>query len=126
MKTGIDLIEIERLHGAIERYGERFLNRIYTPQELVETGGNLASLAARFAAKEAVAKALGTGIGPVSWQEIEVLRGPARAPVLRLHGEAQRLAQEAALDEWSLSLSHTHLYAVAVVFAQSQPRPQGA
>ena len=125
MKTGIDLIEIERLQAAIERYGERFLNRIYTPQELTETGGNTASLAARFAAKEAVAKALGTGIGPVGWREIEVLRGPARDPLLRLHGEAQRLAQEYSLDEWSISLSHTHLYAVAVVFAQSRPRLQG-
>jgi holo-[acyl-carrier protein] synthase len=84
---------------------------------LAEVRQNLASLAARFAAKEAVSKALGTGIGPVGWHEIEVLRGEARQPVLLLHGEAARLAASLGLDTWSLSLSHTQNYAVAMVVA---------
>jgi holo-[acyl-carrier protein] synthase len=117
LATGIDLVEIERLQGVIERYGERFLNRVYTGQELVEVGSNISSLAARFAAKEAVSKALGTGIGKVRWQDIEVLRGPDRQPVLRLSGEAGELARLLGLTQWSLSLSHTQAYAIALVVA---------
>ena len=119
LATGIDLIEIERLQETIRRYGERFLLRVFTPGELSEVAGNSSSLAARFAAKEAVAKALGTGIGPVSWREIEILRGPARQPMLHLHGAARRLAEEQGLTLWSLSLSHTHSVAVASVVALS-------
>lgn len=115
--SGIDLIEIDRVVQAIERHGERFLERVFTPQELTELNGNPASLAGRFAAKEAVAKALGTGIGPVAWREIEILRGPAREPVLHLHGMAARLAAEKHLTQWSVSLSHTQTLAIAAVFA---------
>jgi holo-[acyl-carrier protein] synthase len=86
LATGVDLIEIKRLQNAIDRHGRRFLERVFTSQELSEAGDNTASLAARFAAKEAVAKALGTGIGTVGWQEIEVVRGSARQPILCLHG----------------------------------------
>ncbi len=114
LSTGIDLVEIERLEQAIRRHGRRFLERIYTPQELAEVGHSLASLAGRFAAKEAVAKALGTGIGLVAWQEIEVLHGPQRAPALHLHGAAACKAEELGLSTWSISLSHTREYAVAV------------
>lgn len=117
LATGVDMIEIARLQDAIDRYGERFLQRIFTPQELEITGGNLASLAARFAAKEAVAKAFGTGIGQVSWQEIEVLRGPNRQPDLRLHGFTTQLADQLGLCTWSLSLSHTQTHAIAMVIA---------
>ena len=80
-------------------------------------GDKPASLAARFAAKEAVAKALGTGIGTVHWKEIEALRGDAGEPVLQLYGKAAQLAKERNLDEWSISLSHTKIYAVAVAVA---------
>ena len=117
LRNGIDLVEVERLEGVIQRYGERFLNRVYTPRELMEVGHNPTSLAARFAAKEAVSKALGTGIGVVTWQEIEVLRGSEREPVLHLHGNAAALAQRLGLKTWSLSLSHTHLHAIAMVVA---------
>jgi holo-[acyl-carrier protein] synthase len=117
LRTGVDLLEIERLNAAIQRHGERFLKRIYTEQELAEVGSNIASLAARFAAKEAVAKALGTGIGAVNWHDIEVLRGPARQPMLQLHGQATALSDELGLRQWSLSLSHSLLYAVAFVVA---------
>lgn len=117
--TGVDLVEVERVEGVIQRYGERFLNRVYTPRELKEVGANATSLAARFAAKEAVSKALGTGIGVVTWQEIEVLRGRERKPVLHLHGKAALLAQQLDLTTWSLSLSHTHFHAIAMVVAMS-------
>jgi holo-[acyl-carrier protein] synthase len=117
LKTGIDLIDIPRLEGAIQRHGARFLDRIFTPGEIQEAQGRLTSLAARFAAKEAVAKALGTGIGAVGWLEIEIRYGPAREPVLHLHGEAARLAAELGLETWAVSLSHTEGHAVAVAVA---------
>ena len=115
--TGIDLIEIERLQSAIERHGSPFLDRIFTPDELTEVRDKPASLAARIAVKEAVAKALGTGIGPVHWKEIESLRGNAGQPVLRLNGKAARVAKERNLSTWSISLSHTKTHAVAVAVA---------
>jgi holo-[acyl-carrier protein] synthase len=113
--TGVDLIEIERVQAAIERHGQRFLTRVFTPGELSEVGLHPASLAARFAAKEAVSKALGSGIGRVAWQDIEVLRGPSHEPLLRLHGVAERLASSLGIHCWSLSLSHTHEHAIALV-----------
>jgi holo-[acyl-carrier protein] synthase len=115
--TGVDLVEIERFEAAVQRHGRRFLERVFTARELAEVGGNLPSLAARFAAKEAVAKAFGTGIGAIRWQEVEILRGYARQPELHLHGEAARLAQAQGLGNWSLSLSHSRQHAVAMVVA---------
>jgi holo-[acyl-carrier protein] synthase len=115
--TGVDMVELDRLERAIQRHGSRFLRRVYTAAELAQTKGNVASLAARFAAKEAVAKALCTGIGPVTWHEIEILRGPAREPQLFLHGAAQQLSENQGLQTWSLSLSHTKTAAVAFVVA---------
>lgn len=115
--TGIDLLEVQRLEEAIARHGDRFLRRVYTPKELEQLQGNLPSLAARFAGKEAVAKALATGIGPISWLDIEILRGPAREPVLTLYGQAKQLAAERGVHRWSISLSHTHLHAIAIAVA---------
>lgn len=106
LATGADLITIARVAAAIERHGERFLRRVYTPDELAVCGGRAESLAARWAAKEAVAKALGTGIGAVGFREIEVLRDDCRCPQLRLHGAAAALAANRGLTEWSISLAH--------------------
>jgi holo-[acyl-carrier protein] synthase len=117
LHTGVDLIEVERVRMAIERHGDRFLKRIYTQAELDQLNGNLPSLAARFAGKEAVAKALSTGIGDVSWLEIEILRGPSHEPVLNLFGAAKDLAQKRGISNWSISLSHTHVHALAFVVA---------
>ncbi len=119
LRTGVDLIEIERFTAAYERYAQRLLQRLFTAKEIAENGENMASLAARFAAKEAVAKAFGTGIGRVTWHEIEICRGPSGEPVLYLHGAAQRIAQELGLKHWSLSLSHSQCHAVAFVVAMS-------
>ncbi len=115
LSSGVDLIEIERVRDAIARHGNLFLDRIFTDAELKACGGRVESLAARFTAKEAVAKALGTGIGDVGWKEIEVVGDENRAPSVRLSGEADRVAREKDLKVWSLSLSHTHTHAIAFV-----------
>lgn len=117
LRTGVDLIEIDRFASAYQRHGTRLLERLFTPLELVENGHNLASLAVRFAAKEAVAKAFGTGIGHVSWHDIEIGRGPAGEPVLNLYGSALEMAAALHLGTWSLSMSHSQSHAVAFVVA---------
>ncbi len=117
LRTGFDIIEVYRVDEAILSHGERFLERVYTESELVEANGRTPSLAARLAAKEAVSKALGCGIGKVGWRDIEITRDQQRRPLLRLYGPAQALAAEMGLEEWSLSLSHTHDHAAAVVVA---------
>ena len=114
---GVDIIEVERIDRAILRHGERLFERFYTTQEIIDAGGRTPALAARFAAKEAVAKALGTGIGEVGWKEIEIVNGPRRQPQLRLHGNAKALANSLGLRSWSISLSHTHEHATAVAIA---------
>lgn len=123
LRTGVDLVEIARFQDALDRRGDRLLKRLFTPQELADCKMNVLSLAARFAAKEAVSKAFGTGIGAVRWQDIEVVREASGTPVLRLHGEAHKLAQAMGLSTWSLSLSHTKAYAVAFVVAAGQLTP---
>jgi len=120
LRTGIDLCEISRLREAVERQGERLLARVFTPAEREECGGNYASLAARFAAKEAVGKALGTGLGPVAFTDIEIIRGHNREPILRLYGKALAKASELNLTEWAISLSHTQEYALASVVAMGR------
>ena len=117
LATGVDLLEIERLRGAIGTHGEKFLQRIFTQQELDANQNKIESLAGRFAAKEAAAKALGCGIGDVAWKEIEILRAESGAPQLILHGAAERMAREQGLITWSLSLSHSQSHAVAMVVA---------
>lgn len=117
LATGADLISIARVAAAIQRHGDRFLRRVYTADELTACGGRIESLAARWAAKEAVAKALGTGIGDVGWREIEVLNDDCRCPSLRLHGAAAGLAAARGLTEWSISLTHEEGLAVAFVVA---------
>jgi holo-[acyl-carrier protein] synthase len=101
----------------VERHGERFTARVFTPGEVVDCGGRAESLAARWAAKEAAAKALGTGIGAMSWQEIEVLRGESGCPALALHGRAADLAAARGLTRWALSLAHDGGMALAFVVA---------
>jgi holo-[acyl-carrier protein] synthase len=114
LHSGVDLIEIERIDQAILRYGERFFERFFTHQELIDAGGRTPALAARFAAKEAVSKALGTGIGEVGWKEIEIIKGVGRQPVLKLYGRALELSKELGVQAWAISLSHTHEHAVAI------------
>ena len=122
LRTGVDIIEVSRIDEAILRNGDRFFQRFFTHQELIDADGRTPALAARFAAKEAVAKALGCGIGDVGWKEIEIVRDARRSPQLRLHGAADALARRLGLDEWAVSLSHTHEHAMALVVAQGAPK----
>lgn len=118
IQSGIDLIEVRRIAGALERHGARFLARIFTEREQTECAGRPERLAARFAVKEAVAKALGVGIGPVAWREIEVRNDALGRPRLHLTGAAARLSAEQALT-WSISISHTAEHAIALAVAQA-------
>lgn len=117
--TGIDIIEIDRVQSVAERYGERFLKRVYTEGERAYCRGRAPQLAARFAAKEAAMKALGTGVRGVAWREVEVVRLPGRAPEIVLHGRAQKRAEWMSLQRMALSISHSRRYAVASVVANS-------
>ncbi len=118
LRVGVDIIEVSRIERAIERHGERFFKRFFTPAERDYCQNKMTSLAGRLAGKEAVAKALGTGIGDVKWVEIEILADDRRRPVLYLHGDAQKLAADMGLVEWDISLSHTDTQAIAFVVAK--------
>ena len=117
LATGVDLIEIARIEEVIARHGKHYLERIYTPAELEQCGKRAESLAGRFAAKEAAAKALGCGIGDVGWREIEILGDESNAPKLTLYGEALKRANDLGLMTWSVSISHSQSHSVAVVVA---------
>jgi holo-[acyl-carrier protein] synthase len=123
LRTGVDIIEVARIDQAILRHGDRFFARFYTTQELIDADGRTPALAGRFAAKEAVAKALGCGIGEVGWKEIEVLRNGRGEPALRLHGAAARRAEALGLSDWAVTISHTHEHAVAFVVAAADKSP---
>jgi holo-[acyl-carrier protein] synthase len=117
LATGVDLIEIARIEEVITRHGKHYLERIYTAAELEYCAKRTESLAGRFAAKEAVAKALGSGIGDVNWKEIEILGDEQNAPTLTLHGMAEQKAKELGLMTWSVSISHSQSHSVAFVVA---------
>lgn len=119
LRTGVDLIEVARIERTLERFGERFLQRCFTDQERSDCLGRAGSLAARFAAKEAVMKVLGHGLAEVDWRDIEIVSGYNRQPELRLHRTARHYAERLGLREWSLSLSHTREHAIALVVASS-------
>lgn len=118
LRCGIDMIEHQRVEEGIARLGERFLRRFFTVGERQDCEEQPHRLAARLAAKEAVSKALGTGIGDVKWIEIEIRTdNERRRPTLHLHGAAARRSEELGLREWDVSLTHTQEYASAVAVA---------
>ncbi len=120
--TGIDIVEVPRVAQAIERHGDRFLQRIYTPEEIryCQSKRNAAErFAARFAAKEAALKAIGTGWkNGISWTEVEVAREPGGRPSLRYSGKAAGFAAKLGVKRASLSLSHTAQLAIAKVILE--------
>ncbi|MGB5933425.1 MAG: holo-ACP synthase [Anaerolineae bacterium] len=117
LSVGVDIVEIERIAKALERFGDRFLERIYTQAEVDHCRGRVAELAARFAAKEAISKALGTGIYGLTWQEMEILPDPLGQPQVYLHGSALERARTLGLTDLAVSLSHSQEYAIAFVVA---------
>jgi holo-[acyl-carrier protein] synthase len=123
--SGIDLVEIGRIQHSMDRYGQRFLNRVYTAAEqayCLHKRKSAESFAARFAAKEAGAKALGTGISHgVNWLEIEVGREPGRRPTLKFHGRAAEFAARRGVRHAALSLTHTAELAMASVVLEDGP-----
>ncbi|HVN03434.1 MAG TPA: holo-[acyl-carrier-protein] synthase [Bryobacteraceae bacterium] len=121
--TGVDLAEVPRIRAAIERYGRHFIERIYTPAEIayVERKANrYERFAARFAAKEAGMKAIGTGWRRgVRWQDFEVANLPSGKPTLRFHGVAGRIAADLGVKSVALSLTHTAELGMAHVILES-------
>lgn len=136
--TGVDIVELDRIERAIRRWGERFVMRVFTPAERAESGERITSLAARWAAKEAAAKALGIGIAGIGagqtvgaavaarWHELEVRRPAAERPRLVLHGAAAERATTLGWTNVALSITHGRDYAVAFVVAEAQPAPDTA
>jgi holo-[acyl-carrier protein] synthase len=113
---GVDVVEVGRIERAIARWGDAFVRRIYTPAEIVRAEAGVAPaprLAARFAAKEAVMKALGVGWRALAWRDIEITNDAAGRPVVALHGSARRIAGERGISGVLVALSHTHEHAVA-------------
>ncbi len=114
-RVGVDIIEIARVAEAIDRYGERFLHRVYTDAEIEYCKGRVNQLASRFAAKEAVVKALGTGDSGIGWKDMEIVSAGDGAPSIVLHGKALDRFNQLGLAELAVSLSHSKEYAVASV-----------
>jgi holo-[acyl-carrier protein] synthase len=120
LRTGVDLIEIERIRRAVDRHGDRFLTRVFTAAEVAQSCGRLESLAGKFAAKEAAAKALGTGVwrNGIGWLDFEVAKDPeSGAPAVWLHRAAAERAAAMGLNDWALSISHDRSHAIAFVVA---------
>ena len=120
--TGIDIVEVPRIAAAIERFGERFLARVFTPDEIryCKSKANcIERFAARFAAKEAALKALGTGMSRgISWQHVEIRREPGGRPTIQFSGKAAEIAERLGTRRASLSLTHTKQQAMAQVILE--------
>ncbi|MCI0396882.1 MAG: holo-ACP synthase [Chloroflexi bacterium] len=117
LAVGVDIIEVARIEQAVARHGERFYRRFFTARERDFCQGRATSLAGRFAVKEAVAKAMGTGIGDFNWTDIEVVCDGRGKPELVLHNKAHRMAEAKGLQHWSISLSHTETHAIGFAVA---------
>lgn len=120
---GIDLVDTPRIERLLGEHEQRFLDRVFTPGERAysESGGKLRvqRYAARFAAKEAVLKVLGTGwSGGIAWTDVEVLREPTGRPTVKLHGEAAEVAKRCGITHWHISLSHLKGHALASVVGE--------
>lgn len=120
-QIGVDIIEIGRIRESVSRWGTRFLSRIYTQRELAICKGNIDSLAARFAGKEAVMKALNSGQDSIVWREIEILSEENGKPKLILHGKALQMLDSLGLKALEISLSHSRDNAIALAIGIREP-----
>jgi holo-[acyl-carrier protein] synthase len=116
-EIGVDLVDIDRIIGVLDRFPQRFVNRVLTDMEAAYCRGRVERIAGRWAAKEAISKVLGLGVRGVGWREIEILPNRAGPPQVYLHGRAARRAADMGLDEVSVSISHERRMAVAVAVA---------
>jgi len=115
-ELGIDIIRVERIRRTLERFGERFANRVLTAAEQRYVRGRPETLAGRWAAKEAVSKVLGLGVRGIGWREIEIERLPTGQPSVRLHGRAARRSEQLGMARIAVSISHEAEFAVAIAF----------
>ena len=115
--VGIDIIEVDRVRKVYEHHGERFLRRVYTEAEIRQCRGKATRLAGRFAAKEAISKALGTGIHGVAWREMEVVQLRSGRPTVTLHGNAKRRAELLGLSAFDVSIADLQTFSIAVAVA---------
>jgi len=123
LTTGIDLIEIDRVAATVERFGQRFLDRVYTSREQAYCRGRVERLAGRFAVKEAVSKVLGVGIRRLRWRDIEVLPNPEGRPEVRLYGKALAVAERRKIRDIAVSITHSRTLAAAVAIGKQEDLP---
>ncbi|MCF7956213.1 MAG: holo-ACP synthase [Phycisphaerae bacterium] len=118
---GIDLVDFPRIEALMDKHDERFLDRVFTKREQADANSvknRVEKLAGRFAAKEAVLKLIGTGWrGNIAWTDIEVVNNPLGQPIVEITGEVKRIADEAGIEELTLSITHTANFAIASVVA---------
>jgi holo-[acyl-carrier protein] synthase len=116
VELGLDIVRVDRIRQAIQRFGGRFTGRVLTPAEARYVRGRPETFAGRWAAKEAVSKVLGLGVRGIGWRDIEIERLPTGQPSVRLHGRAARRADQLGLDRVAISITHEREYALAVAF----------
>lgn len=120
LRVGVDVVLVSDVADSIATFGSRYLDRIYSPRELADCAGDASRLAARFAVKEAVTKALAPSDAPGWWREIETVRSASGACELRLHGDVAIAAEDKQLSGWGISLTHEGDYSAAVVVGHRQ------
>jgi holo-[acyl-carrier protein] synthase len=115
-ELGLDIIRVDRIRDALERFGERFVGRVLTPREARYVRGRPETFAGRWAAKEAVSKVLGLGVRGIGWRDIEIERLPTGQPAVRLHGRAADRADQLGIERVAVSITHEREYALAIAF----------
>jgi holo-[acyl-carrier protein] synthase len=115
-ELGIDIIRVSRIKDSLARFGDRFTQRVLTPAEAAYVRGRPETMAGRWAAKEAVSKVLGLGVRGIGWRDIEIERLPTGQPAVKLHGRAQRRAEQLGMGRVAVSISHESDYAVAIAY----------
>ena len=115
-ELGIDIIRVSRIKDSLARFGDRFTNRVLTPDESRYVRGRPETMAGRWAAKEAISKVLGLGVRGIGWRDIEIERLPTGQPAVKLHGRAARRAEQLGMDRVAISISHEAEYAVAIAY----------
>ncbi len=121
--VGIDIIEVGRVRKVFEKHGERFLNRVFTQSEVKQCRGKVTRLAGRFAAKEAISKALGTGLHGIAWREMEIVQLRSGRPTVTLHGNARRRAELLGISAFDVSIADLAEFSIAIAVAVQTALP---